>query len=250
MVTSSSPSLSSHQDDGSTDKKSKSFASLATRIRQATVSDLGDVQGTADLIYDDEDVNEEEEEEEEEDGVALNRVFSIATRKNRLSQSKLLLNISRCYLKSSRGRMREAVEAVSLCIHLLNMKEEDEDEEEEEEKQQQQQQQQQLLATAYQIRAKAFSRASQFIAAKKDARRLGGLPGQREVAQKLVVEVEKNMERKQKSDRKLIKNMSQWIDTAMKSSSASLVEGGGGSNASSGSSREEAKAGEEGCICF
>jgi hypothetical protein len=157
-----------------------------------------------DLIYDD------GQEPDEEDDVPKGRVVAVAD--DTLAQSRLHLNAARCLLKSPAGRTQEAAHQVSLVVALLTGAEGEGEEDEE-----RRAARYSLLGTAYQVRAGALCRAGQFARARRDADRLARLPGQRPRAVQLRAEVDREEERRQKANRKLVKTMSAWIQTSMQS---------------------------------
>ena len=216
-----------HGANEESNNNTKASSSFSIKLRKAMISDMD--RGTADVIYDVDGGAKggNEEEEEEEDGVAIERIIAIATKKDDddglFEQAKIYLNISRCYLKSPSGRIKEAIESASLCLTLLKMMEGTGGASKAEAKgstSMSNAEREKLFINAYQIRAKALSRGNDYKEAHRDARRLAQLPGQREGAKKLWREIEKEMEYRQKSDRKLVKSMSKWIDSALKSSAS------------------------------
>jgi ribosomal protein L12E/L44/L45/RPP1/RPP2 len=161
------------------------------------LADVDPFAETVDVLYDEEGVppssskkekegEEEEEDVEEEDNVPISRIFPLAA-SSRLEQSKVLLNMARCLLKSQGGRLWDALVHLGLVVAILaplvlvvplHAAEEEEGmkmgakEEEEEAEEEEREEATRLLVSAYEVRCKALCRGGDFRLAKLDARRI------------------------------------------------------------------------------
>lgn len=110
----------------------------------------------------------------------------------------------------------------------------------------------------------AYTRAQEWQRAKHAAGRLARLPGQAHEGIRLRREVEKEMERRQKENKRLAKNVSLYLDRVMRRQEAAAaarqeaarqaVAGGGvaearGAEEATDSGEEEAASGGSSCTC-
>jgi hypothetical protein len=294
----SASSSSSSSNSSSRHISSKRAGRLLSRVRRGTVADVDVKARTVDVIYDDEeDEGDEggggeegggggEEEDEEEDGVGMSRVVPLAgSGMAQVEQGRLLLNCSRAYLKSPLGRLHEALRSASFAAAVLdgvvvvvvvvggagcrNGGEEEEEEEEGEEgagasaalK---------LLLSAYEVRVGALCRGGFFAAAKDDVRRVARLPkrvlsvggkGKAAVGEwvkRMWEGIEQAGVLRQRENRRLVKEMSAWLNTAMGAGVGAVGagegregEGGGGGGVGAIAAGIRPAQGEEGgCACM
>ncbi len=264
LVAPSLHALNQHQDNDDASPPPSTSRKKQIKIRRATLADVDAAAQTVDVLYDEEEG--EEEEEEEEDNVPTARVFPLAADAP-VEQSKVLLNMARCLLKSHLGRLWEALVRLSLVVTLLApivlARDEDEEKarEDEEEKEKEKEEATRLLVSAYECRCKALCRGGDFKLAKLDARRIlqvaaargegrrrGGLTAAalKEKVKGLAAGIEREAKRREVLDKRLVKSMSQWINVAMESGSAGGGAAGGGGQEGPGPAVQEEE-GKEGC---
>lgn len=225
---------------------SKRAGRLLVRVRRATVADVDRGGKNVDVIYDDYDEpNPNREEEEEEDGVSMSRVMPLASsRPAQVEQGRLLLNLSRVYLKSPLGRLHEALRSVAMAVAVLEgvaLLPSDEDEMEQEGRDAEEGGR--LLLSAFEVEVGALCRGGFFAAARDVVSRLARLSirGGEETASRLGREIEAAATQQQRANKRLVKVMSRWLNRAMEEGKASGVEGGGGPR--------QGEDGAAGCIC-
>ena len=199
----------------------------------AMVSDLSDDATLCDVIYDE----DEEGEEEEEEGVNIaERVISLAPAgllvpgsggssegEGALElQTALYLNLSKCCHKLR--RLGWAVRYSSLVIAALQRRRSDGYGGDSGRKR---------LADALGVRCRSLLQCGRPQLAQRDAELMGEvltLPSEVERARALHEEVQRYRQRKQREDRRLARDVAQWVDTAMKRSEEvqQQQQGGGG----------------------
>ncbi len=231
---------------------SKRAGRLLLRVRRAMVADVDAGGQRVDVIFDKEEGEEQEQEqgelEEEEDGVSMSRVVPLAaTAGAQVEEARLLLNISRVYMKSPLGRLHEALRSTSLAVALLEgvvihegggaevvdadllgaaLK---------------------LLMSAHEVRVGALCRGGFFAAAKDDVRRLARLPkrasgrvcaaGVGDKAKRLWESIDQAGAQRQKENRRLARNVSQWLNSAMAAGAGEEQGGAGGGGGGGGGGR-------------
>lgn len=137
----------------------------------------------------------------------------------RLQQCRGYLNVARCALKL--GKPDQARDACSRCVAILERdRAQGESESLGELKR--------LLHSGYLLRGKANIRLQEWRQATRDAnflKRVKDATSEKDAAQ-LLLEIEQTAEKTSKKNKKLVKEMSKWIDHAMSQSSDPM--GGGG----------------------
>ncbi|CAN0377665.1 unnamed protein product [Ectocarpus sp. 12 AP-2014] len=194
----------------------------ATRYRSGMVSDANEDDGpcpTYDVIYDEtvkstaggnEEQQEEEEEDDEEDGVSLDRVLGVPLSPCVWCAARL--NLARCSFR--RGRHEEVVEACTLVLSLarLTMGQ----------KKRPREERAKLRAhclTALRMRGGSHLAQHHVGQARKDARSMVRSSGDDEESRAQATRFEAEVERKAKAllktNRKLAKDVTRWVDASM-----------------------------------
>ncbi|CAN0461177.1 unnamed protein product [Ectocarpus sp. 12 AP-2014] len=194
----------------------------ATRYRSGMVSDANEDDGpclTYDVIYDEtvkstaggnEEQQEEEEEDDEEDGISPDRVLGVPLSPCVWCAARL--NLARCSFR--RGRHEEVVEACTLVLSLarLTMGQRKRPREE----------RAKLRAhclTALRMRGGSHLAQHHVGQARKDARSMvrssGDDEGSRAQATRFEAEVERKARALLKTNRKLAKDVTRWVDASM-----------------------------------
>lgn len=243
---------------------SKRAGKLLSRVRRATVADVDTGRQTVDVIFDDDDEGGEgedgdgEEEEEEEDGVMMSRVVPLAAGlAAQVEEGRLLLNISRVYLKSRLGRLHEALRAASLAAAVLDgVACGDQGQGEGAAEAEAEAEAVRLLLSAHEVQVGALCKGGFFSAAKDDVRRLARLPkrvaveGVGDRVKKLWAEIEQAGIERQRDNKRLAKSVSRWLHDAMAAGQQQEQEGGGeglGVGAAGGGGQQQQE--EAGCVC-
>ncbi|CAM9593347.1 unnamed protein product [Scytosiphon promiscuus] len=192
-----------------------------TRYRSGMISDANNDDGpraTYDVIYDEDDAKTggrgemqgDEEDEDEEDGVSAERVLGVPACPSIWCAARL--NLARCSFRG--GRHSEVVEASTLVLSLarLTMAE----------KQRPREERAKLRThclTALRMRGGSHLAQNHIGQARKDARSMMRSAGENEESRAQAVRFETEVERKAKmllkTNRKLAKDVTRWVDASM-----------------------------------